>query len=290
MILIMGFTVFHMARRLLTLSILLFLTSLLLNGCAGMGAPTAKIQRGDEVMVDYTCRLPDGALLITTDGQKAEISGEDEKAKVFMPLKEYGPVSVTAGDKALKHILGRHVAEFLDLALPAYIAEAVVGLPYDKRVTIELEGQIPPNIAPDERFTRVRRSQRLPLTFEMKHAVASREYDKEIVPGDTFDFVPLPGVKIRFDAVNGPMVTAVLLFEEGHVVPAPWGRKHLNKIDDQFYRVVTQIEVDELGRAGGLIGRIESVEKDHFRIDWGDPFGGRTLSCDVFVHPIQSTK
>jgi FKBP-type peptidyl-prolyl cis-trans isomerase 2 len=81
-----------------------------------------------------------------------------------------------------------------------------------------------------------------------------------------------------------------LLFEEGHVVPAPWGRKRLEKIDDRFYRAVTQIEVDELGRAGGLIGRIESVEEDHFRIDWGDPFGGRTLNCDIYVHPVPSTR
>jgi FKBP-type peptidyl-prolyl cis-trans isomerase 2 len=283
----MGFNSFQVGRRLFTASIF---SLALLCGCAGMGAPTAKIQSGDEVMVDYTCRLPGGALLITTDGQTAQMTGEDEKAKVFMPLKQYGPVAVTAGDKALKHILGRHVAEFLDIAVPAYIAAAVVNLPYEKKIDIELEGQIPPNIKRDERFTRIKRSQKLPLTFEMKHAVACREFNKEIVPGDTFDFVALPGVKIRFAAINGPMVTAVLQFEDGHLVPAPWGRKSLNKIDDQFYRAVTQIEVDDLGRAGGLIGRIKSVTKDHFWIDWGDPFGGRTLSCSAFVHNMQSTK
>jgi FKBP-type peptidyl-prolyl cis-trans isomerase 2 len=255
-----------------------------------MGRPTAMIQAGDGVLIDYTCRLPDGSLLITTDAQRAEVSGKDEKAKVFMPLKEYGPVAVTAGDEALQHILGRHVAEFLDLAVPAYIADAVVNLPYEKKIDIELEGRIPPHIAWDERFTRVKRSHELPLAFDMKHAAASREFNKEIAPGDTFDFAAYPGVKIRFAAIDGPMVTAVLLFEDGHVVQAPWGRKRLIKIGDTSYRTVTEVEVDELGRAGGLIGRVKSVEEDHFWIDWGDPFGGRTLSCNVFVHNMQSTK
>lgn len=283
----MRFNAFPVDLRLLTVFILSLAT---LCGCAGPGVPAAKVQPGDEVMVDYTCRLPGGALLITTDAKKAGLSDAGVKAKVFMPLKEYGPVSVTAGDEALNNILGRHVAEFLDLAVPAYIADAVVGAPYGKTMGLTLQGRIPPKIAHDERFTRIKRTQKLPWRFVMKHAAASREFDKEIVSGDTFDYDVMPGARIRFEAVKDPMVTAVLLFEEGHEIPAPWGRKRLTRIDEKYYLATTMIEVDDLGRAGGLIGRIEAVEEDHFRIDWGHPFGGRTLSCETFVHPLPSKK
>jgi hypothetical protein len=74
------------------------------------------------------------------------------------------------------------------------------------------------------------------------------------------------------------------------VVQAPWGVRRLTKIDDQSYKADSVIKAGEIGRAGRLIGRIQSVTDKQYVIDWGRPFGARPLICQVVVHPAPTHK
>ncbi len=260
-------------------------------GCAGMVKPDVLVQPGDAVMIDYSCYLPDGSLMITTDAAKA-IAAEGKKAanKNFMPLREYGPVSATAGDKALNYMLQRDVAEFLEFSVPAYLANGIVNKPYDRRMQISIQGEIPPNIQKNERYTKIKRRRRLPLVFDSGLAVTRQRYGENIGPGDTVDFEVLPGTQLRFGEIKGEWITCNLLFEDGLMIPDPLGHKHLVKIDEKNYWMITENRVGEIVRAGQLIGRVDRIEEEWFWIDWGHPFGGKPLDCDVYVHNLQPDK
>ena len=75
--------------------------------------------------------------------------------------------------------------------------------------------------------------------------------------------------------------------QPGSVVDTPFGKGTI-KENEKNYEIVIDASVGHLVRSQGLVGRVSEVQDRTIVIDYGNPFGGETLSCDVKVEPAPS--
>ena len=77
--------------------------------------------------------------------------------------------------------------------------------------------------------------------------------------------------------------------QPGSVVETPFGKGTIRENENQF-EIVSNAVKGTLVRTGPLVGRISGALDKMFTIDFGNPFGGETLACEVKAESIPQDK
>lgn len=258
---------------------LLYLMLLLtLSGCA-----TARVEQGQELLVQFRCSLPNGELLAASEADPA-----GPRSAAWLPPKKPGPLRLIAGQPP--EISKKNDREDFEPVLAVGLSLALPGMTMEQPTTVPLRAR--PILRPDgsQRIAQVarvwNRMKELRLTPEQYR---SRK-GKAAVVGDPYVIDPrVPGkvaevddkqVLIRFSpASSGPFST-------------PYGPAHLKDGGTQ-YEIRIEPIVGSLVRTGPMLGIISGVTERTITIDYTNPFGGAELTCSITplpAGPVAETK
>ncbi|MDY6989267.1 MAG: hypothetical protein SWQ30_14555 [Thermodesulfobacteriota bacterium] len=251
---------------------------LLLNGCATMG-PKHTVKPGEEVGLRYTCRLKGDGIVATTDKDVADDPSR-EKSRLFAPLKDYEvPVLVAGSGRGGPLPLG-NVQPFVS-EIGAQLTRAIVGLELDKEHRVEIASKMQMGLTEKQRFltlSRIRRDK--PKELRMSYEEYRAAYGKEPVVGqEAFSLGP---AMAKVLSVEDTDVVIRLSIEEGGTIDIALGKAVYHNKGDRF-DIVIEAHVGDLLRMGWLVGRVSEVNDTTMTIDFGHPFGGETLVCDVLA-------
>lgn len=258
------------------------LSLVLLSGCAahrqGGNLPTA----GERLALHYSCRLPDGSLAVTTHKKIAE-DPNVKKSEIFNPQGVYHPAEIVV-PATPEQVTVDYMGSFEEKIVQS-MARKATDLPLSREVDLELTGTVPENIPDNERFMQMA----LQTKLQRRMIVTLEEYQKE------YPKPPVPGEILGADENFSTMVEKVegeevhLLFSSapGATRKTVYGIEHFTQEEEEFL-VRLEVKPGAVLRTGPLVGRISSVEQESFTIDYGHPFGGETLSCQVQALPVKN--
>jgi FKBP-type peptidyl-prolyl cis-trans isomerase 2 len=248
-----------------------------LNGCSSFGPPHVK--QGDTAIVNYTCRLSNGEVVLTT---REEIAGDKAShAAIFLPFKKYGPENLVAGGSDNYPKFGK--LKMFEWEAAVQVSQAIVGMKVGENYTIVLKSDIPSDLKEEDRYTTLGR-------------VARKEKEQKVVLKvlkEKLGHVPAIGEQAFsyrgfVGTVKGIIDKEALIHievEDGRIVDQPFGKGVIRDYPDH-YDIVTTAQEGQLVRTASQVGRIIKVTETTFTIDYGHPFGGEELMCDVRIDSI----
>jgi len=95
-----------------------------------------------------------------------------------------------------------------------------------------------------------------------------------------------PGVQGTVSSVTESEVVVRFTAHAGDKVATPLGQGTIRELPDR-YETLIDAHVGDLVRGGKLTGRITAVDDQFITVDYGNPFGGETLSCDILVESVK---
>lgn len=255
----------------------------LLASCAAtQHSPSPRLARpGEELAVDYTCRLADdGALAATTLREVAE--GKTKKSSIFVPREKFTPIDirvpeakeevVTTPDMSFEETIAKGIAQKID--------QAPMGRPFQLKLSHPGYKDLPDR----DRYLKI----------------AAEFVDNRRVTIDRQDFAarypkvtPAAGMTVGGDSdfpalvekVTDKDVTLYFSAKPGAILPTGTGPATVSEAGDTF-RVRLTLKPGDLLRAGPLVGEVRTVGEKTITIDYGNPFGGRSLDCEVTAEPL----
>lgn len=265
-------------------SIILFLAAaMLLGGCAALSpAPPPTIAEGDRALLDFTCRLEDGAILATTS-KDAALAEDAHLSPAFVPLQAYAPVPVIVG-------AGRRLPAKPDIhpLIPeiAYrVSRQIAGLTYGEPHAMTVGAETIEGLSDMARYIQYARSMRRPKQREVPKEQFTANTGQEPAAGQVlFADSPMPWEVL---AVDEETVTVRYRLKEGQTVMMPYGEAVVRDRGDH-YDLEIDTRVGGLVRVGPYIGRICEIGERVFTVDFDHPFGGRELACEVMARPLET--
>lgn len=240
------------------------------------------IEIGDEVLVDFTCRIKDGGIAMTTDAALAKDENE-AKAGIFLPLKEYGPVPMIAGSGKKGPDYGK--LKTLENEILESLSLVIVGMEEESRGVFEISSENMPALTEEERFLDLSRIIRTSKIRKVSSLILKRLQGKDPVIGDIIIPEGREGTSYTVLSVTGDMAQISISMEEGMKMDLPLGTGTVHDAGDH-YEIVIDMHIGKLLRSGAIVGRVIDIDGDIFTIDYGHPFGQETLSCDVTAGKI----
>jgi FKBP-type peptidyl-prolyl cis-trans isomerase 2 len=251
-----------------------------LAGCE-KGGNAPEVQAGDEVRVHYTCRLRGGELAATTR-QEAAGDASVKKSPLFSPETAYEPLLLTAGPGEAPEY-GR--TQNLKRALSDGLSEAVVGMRVGEERRLQLEADVPPGLAGGERFLEMARVRKRDKEKTMSAGLYAK-FQKDKAPEVGQQIALAPGFTGTVTSVSGDQVALRVSAEPGTEIDTLFGKGTIFDRGDHY-----EIEIDarkgSLIRLGNLVGRVKEVDEALITTDFGHPFGGEVLVCDVKLEGIE---
>ena len=275
---------------------IMLLLSLALAGCATSAkvkpmqpvseTGSAKVVRsGDAADIHYLCRLESGEVAAATD----PVAESQPKSCIYEKRTETGPVSVRAiGANDAERPAGSPLTQpSFEEEIQYYLGRTIIGMKQGEKLTAELKAKDSlPRVA-EEYVLRLNRVRTQPKVMVMqKHTY---EYVTKQSPeiGQAYTYDPdFPG---RVESISEKGVTIRIIVTPGTVKETPFGPGRYSE-DGDNYKMEIDARKGALVRMAGLVGRIFYVDEKEFRIDFGNPFGGETLICDVMVEKIAEEK
>lgn len=257
--------------------------SIMFGPASGLCAEySEKTATDGEREMHYTCRMRDGAVIVTTERSVAE-QPFAKKAPVFIQKERYAPVRLSAIDLANEEATPTRELKSLEEVLIEKLSVLADPWAPDTVHTVTVVAEPQNSVPENERSIRLSR---------VKSAPKQTWYSK-----DLFEQVTGSVASLNAPADLEPMLNGkVASIEENQVlvtfspradqpIEGPFGPVTVQDLGDHY-----QIEIDtrkgHLVRVGPLVGRIAEVEPKMFRIDYSHPFGGETLTCDVRVTAV----
>lgn len=250
----------------------------MLAGCA-IGDAGRVVRDGDRVGLHFTCRMQGGEIAASS---RKEINDSSlPKSRVFLKRDRGDTVVVEAGtDKGTPSALQRKAFED---EIMGRLAGIVVGKRAGESITQDIVSERIPGLPREEQFVKVSRVRTRHKEMKMSRGEFTGKTGKEPEVGQRVIIDPLfPGkvtdvsdttVDIRFS----PAATELDL---------PFGKGVVREKDDSF-----EVEIDAvkgaLVRTGGLVGRVTEVDREFIHLDFGHPFGGETLRCEVKIESVE---
>ena len=148
--------------------------------------------------------------------------------------------------------------------------------------TIELHADRIAGLPTKDEFLQLTRVRTYPKELRMTSGEFKTRAGKEPVVGEAF--ASNPEVTGKVASVSENEVVIWFSAQPGSVVDTPLGKGTVRE-NEKNYEVVIDTPVGKLIRMQGLVGRISEVQDHMFTMDFGHPFGGETLTCDVKVEP-----
>ncbi|NVN90570.1 MAG: thioredoxin family protein [Desulfuromonadales bacterium] len=250
-----------------------------LGGCASGG--NRIIAAGDGVGIHFTCRLPNGELALSTDPD-AEKSAPS--SRIYQKRVSAEPLIVVAGGAKMNKPVQERMMLEDDVA--ERLAIALVGIREDGTVRTELTADryaVQPDSKPIVKIAKVRKrpkEQRMTLAEYKTRTGMDAATDQKYV---TDPVVPGKVVAITGDEVLIRFAPAVM------EIDLPFGKGLIREKEDR-YEIDIQAVPGTLVRTGNMIGRIVSVDDEMITLDYGHPFGGEKLSCEVQVKSLKTAE
>lgn len=258
----------HMASR--GLLVIYFIFSLVTGAAAG-----EVIQAGEKIRLEFACRLRNGELAATTDRGLSDRPGV-ELAGIFRNRASNEPLVVTAGKD--ETIYGKAGLRGFEGEIVAKLAEAAVGMKPSAAWTVALSTEVQNNLPPGERFLEMNPVRARPKELRMSRDAYQSRSGKEAAEGQDYTIDPaFPG---KVASVSGEEVIITFLAEPGSTVATPLGMGTIRDGGD-LWEIDIDAKLGGLVRSGHMVGRIVAVEDRIINIDYGHPFGGEVLNCDV---------
>ena len=242
-------------------------------------AASRGIASGDEVSMQYTCFLDNQELAATTVEKVAEDPGI-KKSSIFVKPASFGPVTIKAGGEKDCEECEKKKKELqqFEKVIEARLSEAVVGWQIGEKKRIDLSAPERTDVPKTERFIQLAKVRRAPKELRIqREQYVAQNHEQPAVGQKVNSAPPLTGevISIGKDEV-------VIRFYPGpeKTIDSPFGKKTAYDRGD-YYEIVIDAQVGALVRTGPLVGRIAEVGEKMFTLDYGQPFGGKTLSCEV---------
>jgi FKBP-type peptidyl-prolyl cis-trans isomerase 2 len=251
---------------------------LVLAGCATSGN-LQQTKPGDIAAIHFQCFLPDGKIAAATDD--SAVKKDQSKANIYLVRQKNDPVSVVIPDPAGKPIGEKEVSFEDDIVVR--LAGQLTGLKEGEMRHVELTAQDIPERKKDDYVISLVRVRERPR--EIKMTIDEYKSRTGMSPETGKPFVPDPLISGRVEKVTDRDVTIRFSAKDGAVLQTPFGVGRIREEADSY-----QIDIDarkgSLVRSAHLVGRITDVDDKFMIIDYRNPFGGETLSCDVTVNKI----
>lgn len=236
----------------------------------------SKIEHGERVMLDYTCRTHDNQVVDTTLESVAQNTSM-EKSRVFQERDRYVPTGLVAGQE--QHDPYPNKLKPLKQEILNQLAFAIIGKVIDKDLSLTINAEVPEGMDPNNRFAVVPRVRITPVNRTLAVETYKRNKNKEPELNEIIEIKGEPHAQII--AIGEKELTYKLIFGQ-LTVDTAWGpAKAVTRGD----RIVTTIESKPgmLVRSGGFIGVVTKVTDEKIFVDYGYPFGEPRLKCDVKV-------
>ncbi|MGA9110649.1 MAG: hypothetical protein ACLPSL_04015 [Smithella sp.] len=256
----------------------IFLLLLVLGGCAAAGN-IRQIQPGDTADIHFQCLLQNGEIAAATDD--AAVNKEQPKANIYVVRLKNDPVSVLVPGPPEKPA-GEKERTFED-DIAVRLAGHLTGLKEGETRHVELTAQDLPERTKENYTVSLARVHKTPK--EIKMTIEEYKSRTGMSPETGKFFVYDPAVPGRVESVTGKDVIIRFSAEDGAVVQTPFGVGRIREEADA-YKIDIDARKGSLIRSGPLVGRITDVDDKFMVIDYRNPFGGETLSCDVTVSKI----
>ena len=256
----------------------IFLLLLILVGCATSGS-VRQTQPDDIAYIHFQCLLPSGEIAAATDD--TAVKKTQPKANVYLVRNKIDPVPVVIKSPSEKPIYEKEIT-FEDDIL-ARLARHLTGLKEGETRHVELTAEDIPERNKEDYVLRMARIRERPK--EMKMTVSEYQSSKGMAPETGQTFIIDHAIPGRVESVTGEDVVIRFSAKEGDVVQTPLGSGRI-RVEDNAYKIDIDARKGSLVRTGHLVGRITNVDDKFIIIDYRNPFGGETLSCDVTINRI----
>lgn len=261
---------------LLAVAGVLFLSGTIV-GAAELQPETGAVSSGDPVKVHFTCRFKNGETAISTY-QALSKDTSVPKSTIFLERDRNTPIGLIAEKEPPKpekpNLMGFESWLFYRMS------SALVGIKRGEKTTVEIGAERLEECEKEEHSIKMARVRERPKEKRMTPEEYKNRTGKTPEPGQPYIIDPvLPG-KVLF--VTEKEVLIRFSPKNKTKVPTPFGEGIVTEYPDRF-EIVINAQPGTLVRSGGIVGRIINVDERFITIDYGHPFGGETLSCDILV-------
>lgn len=262
-------------------------TALCLNACAGLGG--RPVERGDKVNVHYTCRLENGEVIATTYDEIAKDESV-KKSNLFLPdvqIPHYNfkPVEVTVGGEAPdKDCPECHqkIGKGIEPTIKKEVALLVEGMRPGSSREVEITAEPHADMKGNERFIRLAKIRKKTKQVELASDSYYRRTRKEPEVGQEIDIDPLFTGRVTQVKDKSVVIT---VSPKDKTAKGPFGEQTIEDKGDHYLITVHAVK-GTLVRAGYIAGRITKVGEEFFSVDFGHPFAGEKLKCDITVDSL----
>lgn len=261
-------------------SIICFVISLFFAGTDSLRADQ-KVRPGDTILVNYTCCLKSGEIIATTDAKVADDVSQP-KSHLFLKKSEYGPVQLTACEAGTELQPGQVL--LFDHELSASLSRAVINqsVGSSREVTIKAFSREGPGGR--ENTIQLARVRHRPKELRISPGDYSLRTKKEPAVGQ--DFTIDDNVPGKVEEITENEVVIRFHGTHGAQVQTPFGKGVIHDKGDH-YEIVLQAKKGDIVRSGPLVGWLIDVDERSVTIDYGNPFGGEKLLCEITVEQVK---
>jgi FKBP-type peptidyl-prolyl cis-trans isomerase 2 len=256
----------------------IFMLLPVIAGCATSGS-VRQTQPGDIAAIHFQCMLPSGELAAATND--GAVKKDQPKANIYLVRQKNDPVPVVIPDPAAKPAGEKEVSFEDDIV--ARLTGQLTGLKEGETRHMELTAQDIPERKKEDyvvSLVRVRERQK-----EIKMTIDEYKSRTGMPPETGKPFVSDSLISGRVEKITDKDVTIRFSAKESDEVQTPFGVGRIREEADS-YKIDIDARKGSLVRSAHLVGRITDVDDKVFVIDYRNPFGGETLSCDVTVNKI----
>ncbi len=251
----------------------LLITLLLAAGCA---SKPVTVRTGDKADVSFTCRFANGDLAVSSSAT-AGLDDGSRRSPVFMARDTSDPILVEAGQPS--ELAPDKVRPMEEEALQQ-LRRAVIGMAGGESRTVQLRSSITNrSVIKFNRIIELPKERRLTVA-EFKATTDGREPK----PGE--EYTEYDGIPGRVSDISGERVTVSFRAEPGAVVKQFFGQGAVVE-DGDTYRVTFTAEKGALVRSGFMVGRVVEITDSSIDVDFGDPFAGEVMNCDLKVERVE---
>lgn len=247
------------------------------SAAAAAASKSRQIKPGDRIEVAVTCRLPSGELVMTTDKALA-YDPKQKKATIFAHLEKYEPLRIVAGERA--HYSGDKPLKPFNNELLALLSDALQGMHIGQQKTLTLRAPVPEGLPGEERYIQLALKRARPKTAEIPVDQFRSLYKKDPAVGDPVDFGM--GISSKVAAIENTVAIIHFDLKDGDVIETPWGPADIKETETE-YEIHIRPELGRLVRTGAFVGKVAEILPDRYTMDFGYPFGGEAVVCEIEV-------
>ena len=251
--------------------------------CVPLGACSTSrsvVGSGDTVSVSFSCRLPNGELAVTTRSE-ADVAGE-RKSPLY--LQRIGPetLEITAAEVPRRN--GIEGIKDFELVVLDLLAPKTAGMPVGEKRTLVLDAPRYEGLPKNEESASIPRSRHYKkiITMTPGEYAAVAGHSAEI--GQTYFVDPvIPGT---VSEVTDKEVVIRTSAKVGDIVSTPFGTGKIQENETEYFFDIEAVK-GTLVRSDTMVGRVVNGSDKTIDLDYGHPFGGESLLCDVSVTSIE---